>query len=296
MNQEEIDNYIKAGKIAAEVLEYGKILIKKGSSLLEVTDKIEKKIFELKGMPAFPVQISLNEAAAHYCPDSEDKTSLEDQICCLDVGVHVDGCIGDNAVTVDLSGKNSELVKASREAVNGALKIIQIGTTLGEIGKVIQETIEGFGFKPVRNLSGHGLESYNIHARPTIPNFDTKDKTALEKGQVIAIEPFATPGSGLIHEKGNATVFAQINKKPVRVGFVREILKQIESYNMLPFTKRWLTANFSEAKVNYALKQLKQLEIIREYPPLVERTNALVSQAEHSVIVDEKVIITTKLD
>lgn len=289
------DNYIKAGKIAAQVLEYGKSLIKKGSSLLEVTDKIEKKIFELKAEPAFPVQISLNDAAAHYCPDSEDKTILEDQLCCLDVGVHIDGAIGDNALSVDLSGKNLELVKASREAVNEALKIIQIGTKLGEIGKVIQEAIESFGFKPVRNLSGHGLSSYNIHAKPTVPNFDSKDTTALEKGQVIAIEPFATPGSGLIHDKGVATVFSQIAKKPVRVGFVREILKQIESYKMLPFTKRWLTANFSLPKVNYALKQLKQFEIIKEYPPLVERSEALVSQAEHSVIVDDKVVVTTKL-
>ncbi len=290
------DNYIKAGKIAAEVLEYGKGLIKKNSSLLEVTDKIEKKIFELGAKPSFPVQISLNDAAAHYCPDKDDKTIFEDQLCCLDVGVHVNGAIGDNALTVDLSGKNTELVKASREAVNEALKIIQIGTKLGEIGKVIQETIESFEFKPVRNLSGHGLESYNIHGKPTIPNYDNGDDTKLQKGQVIAIEPFATPGSGMIHEKGIATVFSQIAKKPVRVDFVRDILKQIESYEMLPFTKRWLTAKFSEPKVNYALKQLEQLEIIRGYPPLVERSEALVSQAEHSVIVDDKIIVTTKLD
>jgi len=296
MEEKEKQDYIQAGKIAAEVLDYGRGLIKKGSSLLEVTDKIEKKIFELKAEPAFPVQISLNAAAAHYCPDSEDKIIFEDQLCCLDVGVHVNGSIGDNALTVDLSGKNIELVKASREAVNEALKIIQIGTKLGEIGKVIQETIESFGFKPVRNLSGHGLESYNIHSKPTIPNYDNKDTTELKKGQVIAIEPFATSGAGLIHEKGNATVFAQIVKKPVRVGFVRDILKQIESYKMLPFTKRWLTAKFSEPKVNYALKQLKQFEIIKEYPPLVERSEALVSQAEHSVIVDDKIIVTTKLD
>ncbi len=290
------DDYIKAGKIAAEVLQYGKGLIKKGESLLKVTDKIEKKIYELKAEPAFPVQISLNDAAAHYCPDSEDKTVFEDQLCCLDVGVHVDGAIGDNALTVDLSGQNSELVKASREALNEAIKIIQIGTKLRYIGKVIGKTIESFGFKPVRNLSGHGLDLYNIHSRPTIPNFDSGDETELKKGQVIAIEPFATPGAGLIHEKGEATVFVQVVKKSVRVGFVRDIMKQIESYQSLPFTKRWLTAKFSKPKVNYALKQLKQLEIIKDYAPLVEKSEGLVSQAEHTVIVDDKIIITTKLD
>ena len=69
MEKEDIENYKKAGKIAAQALEYGKSLIKKDALMLEVADKIEAKIKELGGEPAFPVQMSLNEAAAHYCPD-----------------------------------------------------------------------------------------------------------------------------------------------------------------------------------------------------------------------------------
>jgi len=296
MDKEIIEKYKKAGKIAAEVLEYGKELIKKDAKVLDVCNKIEEKIFELGAKPAFPVQIALNDVAAHFCPEDDDKTIFTDQLVCLDVGVHIDGCIGDNACTVDLSGKNNELVKASKEAVENAIKTIKIGTSLGEIGKVIEETITGYGFKPVKNLSGHALESYSIHAGPTIPNYDTKDTVKLEKGQVIAIEPFATNGVGLIHEKGDASVFGLIGKKPLRIGFVRNILKQIESYNGLPFTTRWLTKNFSEPQVRYALNQFKLLEILKEYPPLVERQNGLVSQAEHSVLIDDNVIVLTKVD
>ena len=291
---EELENYKKAGKIAAEALSFGKELIKKDAKVLDVCDKVEAKIKELGGDMAFPVQVSLNEAAAHYCPEADDETVLTDQVCCLDVGVHVDGRIGDNACSVDLSGSNFDLVKASAEALKAATEVLKVGVPIGKIGKAIEDTIVGLGFQPVRNLSGHGLDSFNIHSAPSIPNFDTKEETPLEKGQVIAIEPFATNGTGMIHEKGDASVYMLIGKKSVRVGFVREILKQIEDYNGLPFTSRWLTKKFSEAQVKFALNQLKQLGILKSFPPLVERSDGLVSQAENSFYIDDEVIVLTK--
>ena len=294
MDQSVIENYKKAGKIAGEVLDYGRGLIKKDAGLLDACNKIEEKIFSLGGKPAFPVQISCNEIAAHYCPEDDDKIVFSEQIVSLDVGVHVDGCIGDNALTVDLSGNNKDLLKASEEALKAAIETVKVGVELRKIGKAIEETIASFGFKPVRNLSGHGLDDYNIHSPPTIPNFDNGDSTKLEKGMVIAIEPFATNGAGLVHEKGDASVFSLVGKKAVRVGFVRNILKQIEGYNGLPFTTRWLTKNFSEAQVRYALNQLKQLDVLRGYPPLVEKNNELVSQAEDSLLVDDSVEVLTK--
>jgi len=293
MESEIIEKYKKAGKIAKESLDYGKDLIKKGTKVLDVCNKVEQKIIELGAKIAFPAQISMNEIAAHYCPEDNDETKFEEQLVSLDVGVHVDGCIGDNACTVDLSGNNSDLVKASLEALKAAIEKVKVGVKLAGIGKAIEDAIGNYGFQPVRNLSGHGLDFYNIHCPPTIPNFDTKGNEVLEK-QVIAIEPFATNGVGLIHEKGKASVFSLIGKKSVRIGFVRNIQKEIESYNELPFTTRWLTKKFSEAQVRFSLNQFKQLDILREYPPLVERQNGLVSQAEHSLLVDDEVIVLTK--
>ncbi|MBW2989301.1 type II methionyl aminopeptidase [Candidatus Woesearchaeota archaeon] len=294
MDPETAEKYKKAGKIAAEALEYGKGMIKKGAKVLDVCDAVEKKIMELGAKPAFPAQISLNETAAHYCPEGGDDTVFSDQLACLDVGTHIDGCIGDNACTVDLSGNNPELIKASQEGLKAAIEVAKEGVKLSEIGKAIEDSIKGFGFNPVRNLSGHGLDLYNIHSPPTIPNFDTGENDVLEKG-AIAIEPFATDGAGMIHEKGEASIFSMQGKKPVRVGFVRNIQKEIESYEGLPFTTRWLTRRFSEAQVSYALKQFKQLETLKEYPPLVERSDGLVSQAEHSLLVEgEEVTILTR--
>jgi methionyl aminopeptidase len=290
---QELDSYKQAGKIAKQALLYGKDLIKKGAKLLDVTEKVEEKIFSLGGELAFPVQLSCNEIAAHYCAFDEDPNILEDQLVCLDVGVHVDGYIGDNACSVDLSGNNKELVKASEEALKAATEKLQLGVKLAEIGKAIETTITDAGFEPVRNLSGHGLGHFSVHEHPTVPNYDTKLPDILEKG-FIAIEPFATTGAGVIEEKGEPNVFALLGKKAVRIGFVRNIQKEIERYQGLPFTKRWLIKKFSEPQVNYALNQFDQLGILKGYPPLVERSNGLVSQAENSFYIGEEVIQLTK--
>jgi methionyl aminopeptidase len=288
-------DWIKAGKIAAETLEYGRSLIQKGSSLLEVCNLCDKKIYELGAIPAFPSQISCDDIAAHFCPEDDNNIIFEKQLASIDIGACYNGAIGDNACTVDLSGDHTDLVKASRDALNNALKIIQIGTSLGEIGKVIQDVIQSYGFSPVRNLSGHGLAEFNIHDKPSIPNFNTGDDTVLKKGMKIAIEPFASTGKGIIYESSPATIFSLVQKKPVRNTFSRQVLLEIEKYKGLPFTKRWLTSKLGTLKVNLGLKELINLGIIRGYPPLPDATHGFVSQAEHTLIIDDKILITTKL-
>ena len=290
----DLDKHIKAGRIAAEAREYGKSLIKPGTLLVEVVEKIEEKIRKLGAEPGFPAQISLNEIAAHYCPPADDKTEFSDQVVCLDVGVSVDGFIGDTAVSIDLSGEHADLIKASREALNNAIKILRPGLKIREIGRVIEQTITDHGFKPVRNLSGHGLGQYQIHTHPSIPNYDNGDETELQDGQAIAIEPFATNGIGMIEEKGVPTVFQLTSKRPTRSLITRNVLKEIEKYKGNPFTNRWLIQKFG-LKANFAMKELRNLGCLTEHPPLVERSKGLVSQFEHSFIIKDKPIILTQL-
>ena len=296
MDKEEIEKLKQAGKITAQVREYGASLIKKDVSMLEVLDKVEKKINELGGKPAFPAQISCNHIAAHYCPEEDDDTVFSDELVSLDVGVHVDGYIGDTAVTVDLSGKHEELVKAAQEALDAALNIVKPGTTLGEIGKAIQDAIQKYNFAPVRNLSGHGLGHFEIHKKPSFPNFDNSDKTKIENNMVFAIEPFASTGAGIVQDSGQATVFELSNKKPVRNPITRQVLKEIETYENLPFTTRWLTRKFG-VKAKIALREMEQLGMLTSHPPLADKDKGIVSQAEHTVLVDDngEVIITTEL-
>ena len=190
MEEGTLNKYLEAGRIAGEAREFGRALVKPGMKILDIAEQIEAKIVKLGGQPAFPVNISFNDTAAHYTPAPNEETVLSDQIVKLDVGAHVDGFVGgDTAVTIDLSGKYTDLVKASREALNAALKVVQVGTTLGQIGKEIEDAITSFGFKPVRNLSGHGIGEWSVHESPSIPNIDTGDDTELEDGMTIAIEP-----------------------------------------------------------------------------------------------------------
>ena len=296
MNEEDIKKYEKAGKIAAEVLEFGRKLIKEEVLLLDVANKIEEKIISLGGKPAFPVNISLNSIAAHYTPYFDDKTVFKNDLVKLDVGVHVDGFIGDNACTIDLTKENKEMVKASEDALNEAIKIIKKGINANEIGKIINEKISSFNFKPIRNLSGHKMEQYMLHTDITIPNYDNEDKTKINDC-VIAIEPFATNGAGLINEGKLSGIFSFAAKRPIRDIIARNVLQFIiDEYQTLPFTSRWIIKKFG-LKANYALRLLESNGIIRQYPWLVEVNKGLVSQAEHTVLVNDKIkVITNNID
>jgi len=298
MDSQQLKEIRQAGKLAGEALIFGRELVKPGAKLLDVTEQIEKFIFERDGKLAFPVNISMNDTAAHNAARPDEDFVFNDEVVKLDIGVHVNGYVGDNACTIDLSGKNAKLVEASREALNNALKIVKPGVEVREIGRVVAETIESYGFKPIANLSGHGVAQFITHTSPTIPNYDNEDDTELEEGMTIAIEPFATDGSGMIRSVGAPEIFSMHKYKPMRVGFAKDIVAFIKKeFLMLPFSRRSLLSNFSEAQVNYTLKTLKQMGILEDYAPLVEKAHGLVSQAEHTVLVTKDGCeVLTKVD
>lgn len=282
MEPEILEKYRKAGVILREVRENAVPRVKKGAKLLDVANAIEAEIVEKGGKPAFPVNISINQEAAHDTPGLDDVREFGDDMVKVDIGVHVDGYIADTAVTVDLSG-NPDLVKASRSALEQAIKIVKPGVNTGEIGAVIEETIEGFGFKPIYNLTGHGLERFVQHSEPAIPNKRIGQGVTLEAGQVIAIEPFATNGIGIVVEGPFIEIFSLLKVKPVRMPHERELLKQILEFNGLPFARRWLTGKF----VDRSLTSLMRQGIVHGYPVLVEHQHGLVSQAEHTMVITE---------
>jgi len=295
-HMQDIEKWREAGRIAAEALEYGRTLIKNGAVVREVCDKIDAKIIALGALPAWPTQIGLDDVAAHATPDHDDDTTFDGNIACLDVGAHIDGCVGDNALTVDLSGKYGTLVKASKEALDAAIRTVRVGATLGEIGRAIEDVMSSHGVQSVRNLSGHGIEPFVIHAKPSIPNFDTKDKRTLTGNQIIAIEPFSTDGAGMVAEADQANIFAVQNDKTVRSPFGREILTFVKKeYGALPFCSRWLVAKFGAGKTQFALNELLKNGVLHAHPPLIERSGGMVAVFEKTLFVGEKVEVLTKL-
>jgi methionyl aminopeptidase len=277
-----LDKYRKAGRILAEVKEGAIERVKEGVLLLEVAEFVEQSIREKGAEPAFPCNISKNEEAAHATPSIDDETFFGKDLVKVDIGLHVDGYIADSAVTVDLNGgENAELVGAVEAALNDAIKIIRDGISTAEIGDVIENAIRGRGYKPVVNLSGHGLARYNAHTSPTIPNVRYEHGVVLKENDVVAIEPFATDGAGKVVEGGTVEIYGLLKAKPVRVSEAKKLLKEIEQYQGLPFAKRWLTRE----RLDLALRTLKNAGALREYPVLREEGGGLVSQAEHTVIV-----------
>lgn len=280
-NREDVlEKYREAGRILKIVRTEAADMVRIGNSLLEVAEFVEKKTIELGGRPAFPCNISRNQEAAHATPKAGDNDVFAKDIVKLDIGVHVDGYIADSAVTVDLSG-NSDLVKASEEALAAAIDLMKPGVSTGEVGAAIEESIRSYDLSPIMNLSGHGLSQYEAHDDPSVPNKRVEGGVVLKEGDVLAIEPFATNGTGLVHDGSWSEIFSIIKKKPVRMPAVRNVLKQAEEYRELPFAKRWLNSD----KLEFSLIQLEKAGVFHSYPVLIESAGGLVSQAEHTVII-----------
>lgn len=295
MDSEELNQWRAAGRIAAEALAHGKSLIKPGANMREVCDAVDNKIRELGAEPAWPTQIGNDHVAAHFTPDPGDDAVFDKEVVCMDVGAHLDGIVGDNAVTVDLSGEWTDLVKASKEALEQVSKMIGPGVTLSAIGKTIQDVIISYNLAPVRNLSGHGISQYVIHDSPSVPNHDTGSQEELEEGQIIAIEPFATNGKGMISEADQCNIFAMHDKKPVRSPFGRAVSEFIENnYGPLPFTTRWISKELGLGKTNFGLKELVKAGALTTHGPLVEVNKGMVSVQEWTFYIGEKTEVLTR--
>ena len=105
VSEEEIQKYKKAGEITKQVVTYAKSLIKPSMPLIEIAEKVDAKIAELGAKPAFPINLSINEVAAHSTPAPND-TDLAHGLLKVDIGIQIDGYIADTAFSLDL--ENSE--------------------------------------------------------------------------------------------------------------------------------------------------------------------------------------------
>ena len=283
LEAERYERHREAGEILTQVRADAIDRIEVGASHRELVEHVESRIRELGGEPAFPMNVCIDEEAAHATPSIDDEATFGEEMINIDIGVHVDGWIADSAVTVDLSG-NDELVEASAAALEAAIETVGPGVDTGLIGDVIGRTIEGYGYSPVVNLTGHGLDQYEQHTTPTIPNRKISQGVELSVGDVIAIEPFATDGRGKVSEGSDEEIFALEREGSIRDRRARQALAQItEEFRTLPFATRWLDVD----RPAMALRRLKQRDLIHGYPVLKEQPDALVSQKEHTVIVTE---------
>jgi len=297
---EGFEEYLKAGEIAYRVKKSVVKYVRPNVKLLEIANYVEKLIKDLGGEPAFPVNISINEIAAHRSPYVDDVAVVpENSLVKIDVGVHVNGYIADTAITISFNDKYLRLVEAVQEALNNALKIISNNIQLNAIGRVIERTVKSYGYNVVRNLSGHSLGRYLIHAGEIVPNNSSFVPLGkVSAGKAYAVEPFATDGRGYVQEDRNSIqiyALSSFNFKNLN-DEERELAEYIfTKFKTLPFCERWLVDKFNDyLRLRDILKKLTSKKVLTAYPVLVESSKGYVAQYEETVLIlKDKVYITT---
>lgn len=303
MNKEQLNKYKLAGKIAAQLLSYAKKICKQEVKLIDIAEKVEENLvmlnqkYNCNAKFAFPINISINEIAAHYSPTHDDNT-LARGLVKIDIGVHIDGFIADTALSVDLTDEqeHKDLIKANRKALEKAIAIVKDGAGLYDIANAVETEARQSGFNVISNLTGHEVKQYNLHAGLTIPNVINGIKNlTLKHNQVIAIEPFFTYGAGYVRNAELSCIFKLQEEKTCRDKQCKQLLDFIkQNYDSLPFSSRWIVKQFGISSL-LRLNLLQMLKAVYNFPVLKEISNSPTSQFEHTVVVmKNKALVITK--
>jgi len=284
----QIEDYLKAGKIAGEVRENVRKKDWIGSTLEEICEYVESEIIKRGAKCAFPVNTSLNEVAAHYTAEPNDtKTVSDSDLIKIDLGAQINGYIADTAVTVNYDPQYDSLVQTAENALQSAMSMIKVGVKSKDVGRKIQNTIMDMGFKPIANLSGHSLDQYTIHAGKTVPNMWSIGSFDFSEDEAYACEPFVTAknGLGFVRNGKIKNIFALASRKRTKNDEADKVQEYIwNNFNMLPFALRWLLKEWEEKEARKLLDILIKKKVVKAYAILVEASGKTVAQAEHTFI------------
>lgn len=197
-----------SGKLAAATLLMVAEHVRAGVSTLELNDICHDFTIKHGALPAplnyrgFPKSIctSVNEVICHGIPHAEQRLKDGD-IINIDVTPIVDGYHGDSSVTFIVGGAEAAnpearlITKCARECLYRAIEVVRVGAHIGDIGAVIVEHAERYGFSVVRNFVGHGI-GQTFHEEPQIPHYGQHGKgMMLSEGMVFTIEPMINVGT-----------------------------------------------------------------------------------------------------
>ena len=295
----QIEDYIKAGKIAGEVRENVRKKDWIGSTLTEICEYVESEIIKRGAKCAFPVNTSLNEVAAHYTAEPNDpKTVSDSDLIKIDLGAQINGYIADTAVTVNYDSQYDSLVQAAENALEVAMSMIKSGVKSKDVGRKIQNTVMDMGFKPIANLSGHSLDQYTIHAGKTVPNMWSIGSFDFSEDEAYACEPFVTAknGLGFVRNGKIKNIFALSSRKRTKDDEADRLLEFIwDNFNMLPFALRWIVKEWEEKEARRLLDILIKKKVVKAYAILVEASGKTVAQAEHTFIPTQTGVTVTTI-
>jgi len=204
---EELEKMRTAGGVAADVLARVAARIEPGIETRELESVAESLLRERGARSAFlgyrgypsAICVSVNEEVVHGIPGRR-RIGIGDVVS-LDVGVEVDGFVGDTAGTVAVGVTDPKvlmLLETARRALRAGLEKAVAGRRLSDVSNAIETTAVEAGFSVVRDFVGHGI-GRRLHEEPEIPNFGPPGKgPVLRKGMTLAIEPMLCIGDGRV--------------------------------------------------------------------------------------------------
>ncbi|GMR48090.1 hypothetical protein PMAYCL1PPCAC_18285, partial [Pristionchus mayeri] len=298
-------DYRRAAEVHRQVRQYTKSWVKPGMKMIDICERLEacsRRLINESGLDAglaFPTGCSLNNVAAHYTPNAGDETILQQgDVCKIDYGVHVRGRLIDSAFTLHFDPKFDPLVNAVKEATNAGIREAGIDVRLCDIGETIEEVmtsheveIDGktYTVKPIRNLNGHSIGPYRIHAGKTVPIVKGGEQVKMEEGEIYAIETFGSTGKGYVHEDMECSHYMRDydlseEKIPLRLARSKGLLNVItKNFGTLAFCRRWID-RLGETKYLMSLKDLCDKGIVNAYPPLCDVRGCYTAQWEHTLL------------
>ena len=285
MDQDAREALLRAGAVSREARERAVELVHEGGLLREVAEEVEDFMARRGLRPAFPTCISIDEIAAHYTPTHDDTLRFQrGNVVKLDLGAHLDGWVADTAVTVEVGTKNwTALIRASELALQTAIEAVHAGVSTASIGEGIQRAIEAHRYRPIRNLTGHTIQRYVLHAGKSVPNI-RHGHDVLEEGETVAIEPFASSGAGEVDGSRPGNIYRVLRTKPLRQKELNEFLGLLmQEFRTLPFAERW--AHRLNPRAPSLLNPLVRTGAVMAYPALFDVEGGIVSQTEHTMIV-----------
>lgn len=207
----EIERMAKSGELVARTLALVGAAIAPGVTTAELDALAEEFIRSHGAEPTFmgyhgyPASIcaSPNEMVVHGIPGRY--TLAEGDVLSVDVGVTLNGFVGDGAFTFpvgEIDPAARRLLETCSAALAAGVKQARVGNKLSDISHAVQATTESAGFSVVRTLVGHGVGRV-MHEDPQIPNYGEPGRgPELRVGMTLAIEPMITAGSPevFVHE------------------------------------------------------------------------------------------------
>jgi methionyl aminopeptidase len=307
-----------AAEVHRQVRRYAQSFIKPGIELADMCERLEntnRLLMAEKGLEqgvGFPTGCSINEVAAHYTPNNGDRTVLQHgDVMKVDFGTQIEGRIIDCAWTVSFDEKYDPLLAAVKAATETGIRAAGIDVCMEEIGEQIQETMESheielngktYPIKCCRNLNGHSIGPYQIHAGKSVPIVGGGgDRRRMVEGEFYAIETFGSSGDGYVVEKGECSHYMKefnAPHRPLKSAKAKHLLSHInKTFSTLAFCRRWLDRedggsmflNGTKGRQDNHLAALNELVshgIVNEYPPLVDTAGVgcYVAQYEHTLL------------